>query len=55
MSHLSASDLSGKFDVSNLHGKHLNVCMDLPNKALSEQTVAKIKMLTEGDTVYADV
>ena len=29
--------------------------MDLPNKALSEQTVAKIKMLTEGDTVYADV
>ena len=55
VSHLSASDLSGKFDVSNLHKKHLNVCMDLPNKALSEQTIAKIKMLTGGDTVYADV
>ncbi len=55
ISHLSASDLSGKFDVSNLHKKHLNVCMDLPNKALSEQTIAKIKMLTGGDTVYADV
>lgn len=55
VSHLSASDLSGKFDVSNLYKKHLNVCMDLPNKKLSEQTVAKIKMLTGGDTVYADV
>lgn len=55
VSYLSASNLSGRFDVSNLNGKHLNVCMDLPNKKLSLETIAKIKMITGGDTIYADV
>ena len=51
VSYLSASNLSGRFDVSNLNGKHLNVCMDLPNKKLSLETIAKIKMITGGDTI----
>lgn len=46
VTHLSASDFSGRFDISNLNGMHLNVCMDLPNKALSPQAVAKIKIIT---------
>ncbi|MEY8356762.1 phage/plasmid primase, P4 family [Lachnospiraceae bacterium 54-53] len=55
ISHLSANDFSGRFDVSELNGKHLNVCMDLPDRALSPDAVGKIKSITGNDVIRSDV
>ena len=38
-----------KFGLQNLEDKHLNVCMDLPNKPVNKDNVAKIKESTGGD------
>lgn len=53
--HLSASDFGNRFDVSELNGKKLNVCMDLPDRALNVEAVGKIKALTGNDFIRSDV
>lgn len=55
ISYLAASDFSGRFDVSELNGKTLNVCMDLPKRPLSAEAVGKIKAITGGDMIRSDV
>ncbi|MTK07467.1 MAG: hypothetical protein F8N38_10305 [Hungatella sp.] len=55
ISYLSANDFSGRFDVSELNGKHLNICMDLPDRALSPDAVGKIKSITGNDVIRSDV
>lgn len=55
VSHLSAEDFSGRFDLGQLNGKLLNVSMDLPNRPLSPETVGKIKSITGNDDIYSDV
>lgn len=55
VSHLSAQEFSGRFDVAELNGKHLNLCMDLPDRPLSAEAVAKIKSITGGDKIRSDV
>lgn len=55
ISHLSANDFSGRFDVSELNGKHLNICMDLPDRALSPDAVGKIKSITGNDMIRSDI
>lgn len=55
VSHLSAQEFSGKFDVADLNGCHLNVCMDLPDTPLSADAVAKIKAITGNDKIRSDV
>ncbi len=55
LSFLGTSDFSGRFDVKEIMGKRLNLCMDLPDIALSEAAVGKIKSLTGGDMVRSDV
>lgn len=55
ISYLSAHDLSGRFAVSELEGKSLNVCMDLPNRPLSPEIVAIIKASTGNDVMHSDV
>lgn len=52
---LGANDFSGRFDVAEIKGKRLNLCMDLPDNPLSTGAVGKIKTLTGGDTVRSDV
>lgn len=55
ISHLSANDFSGRFDVCELNGKKLNICMDLPDRALSPDAVGKIKSITGNDIIRSDV
>lgn len=55
VSFLAASDFSGRFDVSEINGKSLNICMDLPNRPLSAEAVGKIKAITGGDMIRSDV
>ncbi|MDR1769411.1 MAG: DUF5906 domain-containing protein [Hungatella sp.] len=55
ISYLSANDFSGRFDVSELNRKHLNICMDLPDRALSPDAVGKIKSITGNDVIRSDV
>lgn len=54
-SYLSASDFSGRFAVAELKDKKLNVCMDLPNRPFSEETVGIIKAMTGNDVMRSDV
>lgn len=54
-SYLSANDFNGRFAVSELRGKKLNICMDLPNLPFSEETVGTIKSITGRDVKHADV
>lgn len=55
ISTLSAADFAGKFDVQELKGKRLNICMDLPDVPLSAAATAKIKSITGGDIIRSDV
>ena len=55
ISGLSASDFAGRFDVSELNGRHANFCMDLPDKPLPPDAVGKIKSITGGDLIRSDV
>ncbi|SCH81782.1 phage/plasmid primase%2C P4 family%2C C-terminal domain [uncultured Clostridium sp.] len=52
---LSANDFGGKFDVAELEGKRLNLCMDLPDTPLSAAAVGKIKAITGDDYIRSDV
>lgn len=54
-SYLSANDFSGRFAVAELKDKKLNVCMDLPNRPFSEETVGIIKAMTGNDIMRSDV
>lgn len=55
ISTLSATDFAGRFDVQELRGKRLNLCMDLPDVPLSATAAAKIKSITGGDIIRSDV
>lgn len=55
ISHLSANEFAGKFDVAELNGKHINICMDLPDRPLSPEAVGKIKSITGNDMIRSDV
>ncbi len=55
ISALSAENFGDDFGPQDLIGKHLNVCMDLPDQLLSKTSVAKIKMLTGSDLVRANI
>lgn len=55
VSFLSANDFGKQFGLSELAGKHLNVCMDLPDVPISLESVGKIKAITGGDMIRSDV
>ncbi|MFR5601172.1 MAG: phage/plasmid primase, P4 family [Lachnospiraceae bacterium] len=55
ISNLAAAEFSGRFDVAELNGKHINICMDLPDRPLSPDAVGKIKSITGNDVVRSDV
>ncbi len=55
VSSLSIEDLTKNFALSGIVGKHLNVYMDLPDTRIPPEAVGKLKTLTGGDTVTADV
>ncbi len=55
VSTLSANDFGKQFGLAELMGRHLNICMDLPDVPLSSEAVGKIKSITGGDLIRADV
>lgn len=55
VSFLSANDFGKQFGLSELDGKHLNLCMDLPDVPISLESVGKIKAITGGDMMRSDV
>ena len=55
VSTLSVNDFGKQFGLAELMGRHLNICMDLPNVPLSAEAVGRIKSLTGGDLIRADV
>lgn len=55
VSGLSLNDMGERFALSSLAGKYLNVCMDLPDLPISRSSVAKLKQLTGGDLIRADI
>lgn len=46
VSTLSVNDFGKQFGLAELMGRHLNICMDLPNVPLSAEAVGRIKSLT---------
>lgn len=55
VSTLSVNDFGKQFGLAELMGRHLNICMDLPDVPLSSEAVGKIKSITGGDLIRADV
>jgi len=51
-SHVALQELTIRFKPSTLHGKKLNLCLDLPHKSIKETGL--IKQFTGGDMISAE-
>lgn len=51
---VSLQDLGGRFSVSNLVNAKLNISEDLPNKALCDTAVSRIKMISDANRLEAE-
>ena len=51
VSFLTIDRFRGQFTTSVLKGKHLNLCLDLPQTAIGREAVAVIKLITGDDVI----
>lgn len=54
VAHLDIFRLGDRFSPSVLQGKHLNVCMDLPDGKIHKEAVGAIKQITGGDAITVE-
>ena len=54
VTHLSTNQVGGRFALGDIHGKTLNLSMDLPKGKLSSVVVSIIKQITGGDAITAE-
>lgn len=54
VAHLSTEQVGGRFALGDIHGKTLNLSMDLPKGKLSAAVVSILKQITGGDTITTE-
>lgn len=54
ITHLSTYQIGSRFALGDIHGKLLNISMDLPKGKLSPVVVSIIKQITGGDVIMTD-
>lgn len=54
VAHISTYQMGGRFALGDIHGKTLNLSMDLPKGKLSSVVVSIIKQITGGDVITTD-
>ena len=54
VAHISTHQIGGRFALGDIHGKTLNLSMDLPKGKLSPVVVSIIKQITGGDVITTD-
>lgn len=54
VAHLSTHQLGNRFSLGNIHGKILNLAMDLPKGKLDRVTTSIIKMASGGDKIATE-